>query len=313
MFAVDEDRHSTANLVRLSRLEPGLMVENFISEAHRRRNQSTKSFRSAMSEHRQRLMELLRNDNGSPGGHLALLGAGNANDVDLSELVNHYDSVTLIDLDEDALRLAFKELSLEQRTKVTCLGGVDVTGIFASLASADTSSRDGVRSIIRQTMSARLPSNKRFDVVASTCLISQLIDSINMVMPAQHPLYLELVLAVRNRHIEQIAELLVSGGKGVLISDFVASETAPELATLKTSQLLAAAQNWIRQNNFFTGCNPNAIHQFLADSSKRLEIVGVTMKGPWRWDIGTKMFAVFAAVFDKREGSSSKRRSQPTI
>jgi hypothetical protein len=83
-----------------------------------------------------------------------------------------------------------------------------------------------------------------------------------MALPTEHPRCVELVMAVRNRHLEIILELLNPRGVGVLVTDFVATETAPELAQLDELLLPRAAAKWIEERNFFTGANPFAIRDY---------------------------------------------------
>ncbi len=129
-------------------------------------------------------------------------------------------------------------------------------------------------------------------------MLTQLIDSIYMALPTDHPRCVELVMTVRNRHLEIILELLHPGGVGVLVTDFVATETAPELAQLDELLLPQAARHWIEQRNFFTGANPFAIRDYYNQSRQPGPFAeDVQVKGPWRWDIGAKQLAVSAVTF----------------
>ena len=67
------------------------------------RNEQSRDGWQRFGSHRSKVMSLLRSA-ASPGSRLGLLGAGNANDVDLNELTGLYRSIDLIDLDLAALR-----------------------------------------------------------------------------------------------------------------------------------------------------------------------------------------------------------------
>ena len=65
----------------------------------------------------------------------------------------------------------------------------------------------------------------RFEVVASMCLLTQIIDSVvSITGPGAVPL--ELVGALRQRHLRLLAELLLPGGIGILVTDFALSRAA---------------------------------------------------------------------------------------
>ena len=80
--------------------------------------------------------------------------------------------------------------------------------------------RESIAHCIREArVFAGLPVLGRFEVVASMCLLSQIIDSVvSMTGPGAVPL--ELVRALRQRHLRLLAELLLPGGAGILVTDF---------------------------------------------------------------------------------------------
>ena len=134
-------------------------------------------------------------------------------------------------------------------------------------------------------------------------MLTQLIDSVYMALPTEHPRCIELVMSVRDRHLEIILELLKPGGVGVLVTDFVATETAPELAQLDELLLPYAAAKWIEERNFFTGANPFAIRDYYNRSRGPGPCTSdAQVKGPWRWDLGAKQLAVSAVTFQRSIG-----------
>jgi hypothetical protein len=207
----------------------------------------------------------------------------------------------LVDLDQRALARAVEQLPPQCASRVEQKGGVDLTGILTKLSSwtgGSPLSDTELTATIETGRTAPAPDDGTFDVVGSMCVLTQLIDSIYLGLGKAHPRGIELVLAVRNRHLEVMIELLKPGGVGVLVTDFVSTETAPEIARLGEAQFPAAALEWLERRNFFTGANPFAIRDFfrsLATTGWAVEDVGVT--APWRWDIGAKQFAVSAVTF----------------
>jgi hypothetical protein len=85
-----------------------------------------------------------------------------------------------------------------------------------------------------------------------------------------------------------------------LVTDFVSTETAPELAWLPEDRIPEAAIQWINQRNFFTGANPYAISEHLQKlAGPDLAVRNVQVFPAWRWNIGSKQFAVSAVTFQR--------------
>lgn len=246
-------------------------------------------------------MQLLAAARAVAGPSLCILGAGNGNDVELGELADEFERVALVDIDDQALARGVERLTADQWRHVELHAPIDLTGVLPILEAwkvGTAFANEELASAIAVARAARPAISGEFDVVASTGVLSQLLDSVYLGVPVDHPWRAELVLAVRNRHLEIMIELLRQGGVGVLIADFVATETAPELARLDDSQIPAAAVHWINERNFFTGANPYAIRDFLvglANDGHAVENVDVSPA--WRWDIGAKQMAVSAVTF----------------
>jgi hypothetical protein len=132
--------------------------------------------------------------------------------------------------------------------------------------------------------------------VASLCLLSQLADAVVKTVGADHPRLLDVVQAVRRRHLRLMLDHLRPGGLLVLVTDFVSSDTCPELLTVNPGEFPAAADRWIRARNFFTGLNPHVLHQALAVEPPLAERVAqAQLVRPWRWQFSERRaFAVCA-------------------
>lgn len=276
------------------------MPAHSIFDEHLRRNRTTRERWEAMASHRARVMELLEAARGRGGKSLCLLGVGNGNDVDLSQLTVEFEQITLVDLDLEALRIAVERVPKESSGSTILHGSVDLTGILPILeAWRNEQPADAeISSAIGQASSASVPDVSTYDVVASTCVLTQLIDSVCLALPTNHPRFLAFLMAVRNRHLEMIVGLLHPGGTGIVVSDFVSTATAPELATLEDQQIPQAAEMWLKRGNFFTGANPYSIRDYL---QKIASIEDVQVLKPWRWNIGARQFAVSGVVFQRRD------------
>jgi len=259
-----------------------------------------------MASHRARVMRLIEEARGESGKSLCAMGPGNGNDIELAKLARDFEKIALVDLDEAALARAVARLDENLVGRVQRYCPIDLSGILPVLDSwvrHRNPSDAEISAVMRSALAAPRPDVGCFDVVASTCMLTQLIDSVYMALPTEHPRCVELVMAVRNRHLEIILELLNPGGVGVLVTDFVATETAPDLAQLDELLLPRAALKWIEERNFYTGANPFAIRDYYNRSREPgPRAVDAQVKGPWRWEIGAKQLAVCAVTF-RRSGN----------
>jgi hypothetical protein len=233
---------------------------------------------------------------------LCILGAGNGNDLDLSLLVPRYGKVTLVDLDADALQHAAARVSNQQYPSVETIAGVDLSGILDLLAQwpgQPLPSQTIDQAVKRLSRIGPTSVLGRYDVVASTCLLSQMIDSVVERLGPDHPQLVEVTLTLRDSHLKLLRELTVASGTALLITDFVSSDTLPSLSTVTDQSLEGLLVQAIDQRNFFTGLNPAVLAQRLGDAS----VVGgravIELSRPWRWQLGDRTFAVAAISMTK--------------
>ena len=110
-----------------------------------------------------------------------------------------------------------------------------------------------------------------------------------------HPRCLEMIAAVRIRHLRLLIETIRPGGRAVLITDFVSSVTCPGLAEVDEAELGEFAARLVRDRNFFTGLNPWVLQTlFTRDPWLAANVAGVRMTPPWLWHFPTRLYAVCA-------------------
>ncbi|OAI53452.1 hypothetical protein AYO47_00815 [Planctomyces sp. SCGC AG-212-M04] len=260
-------------------------------------NQSTRSHWESFAFQRQRVTELLvKPDQGA--GRLCILGAGNCNDLDLPTLIAEFDQVVLVDLDREALMRGTAALSIKTGDRLCCLADTDVTGALPRIATWSPATRLEAEDLEALAAGARVsdwPPRPQFDVVASTCLLSQLVGSLVHSLTDRHPQFLDAVRAIRTGHFRTLASLLRPGGRAVFISDVVSSDTLPELRSQvaqDSHRLVAAA---ISVGNFFTGLNPRVVHALLnSDPVVAPLFKDATFVPPWVWHCGPRSYAVYA-------------------
>lgn len=201
-----------------------------------------------------------------------MLGAGNCNDLDLQQLSADFASVSLVDLDREALEAAVKR---QHATGVRLIAPFDLTGVLDRLDSGP----NVILKRLGEPASVDMPGSP-FDVVASCCVLTQMLQSIEDAGLAT----VEPILALRRRHLRQLWDLTRAGGAFVLATDVVSTTTAPDLNDIPEPMLGNRLERLIAERNFFTGANPAAIWQDLLDEFAP-QGAGLASHGPWIWPL----------------------------
>jgi hypothetical protein len=111
---------------------------------------------------------------------------------------------------------------------------------------------------------------------------------------------LDLLAAVRRGHLRLMNRLAAPGGRLLLITDFVSTDSAPELAAAAEADLPALARRLIESGNFFHGLNPAVLATVWRndqDLSSQTANLQVTL--PWRWNFGVRQYLVTAFQAEK--------------
>ncbi len=281
---------------------------NWLLAEHQRRNQTTLDANSLFEPHRQRVMQLLMQVAGPTSGRLCVLGSGNCNDLDLIVLLNAFEELVLVDVDRATTELAITTgLKGSQPERIHVAESTDVTGVFKRLQAADVKElgASAAAEILKLlTITLQLPLSP-FDCVVSTCLLSQLIDSVVLALGTDHPSVVPIILALRKQHLRTVVHNLSAGGRGLLVFDFVSSHSLPGLMQIDDSRLNQTLIEAINAKNFFTGLNPFAVQAELQTHSDFAGLINdIRLHPPWRWDIGEKQFAVSAISFRRSSAAS---------
>ncbi|MEE3369419.1 MAG: hypothetical protein VX346_08760 [Planctomycetota bacterium] len=261
------------------------------------RNRDSRNTWQRYAEHRQHVMELLCESSENDCRSICIWGAGNANDLDLNLLLDVFSKVHLVDLDQEALLFALEQQSLHTTPTVILHGGVDLLGIseFISNTAAEQQNPAAVDRLLQHFRTPPAPPCERCDVVTSVCLLSQLIEAIANLVGAGHPRLPELVTAVRCHHLLGLLQATEPGGRAILITEILSSDTFPKLTAIPKPSLRNALVQQINMRNFYTGLNP-AILESLAEREPAIGRLcnGIAAHPPWRWDFGPRTYAVTA-------------------
>ena len=233
--------------------------------------------------HREAVADLICQPPQPASARLCILGAGNCNDLDLARFTGRFARVDLVDLDREAMAKGVQRQSPPAPGRISLHRGVDLTGILKTLATWERHrpGRESIAHCIREARAfAGLPFPGRFRVAASMCLLSQIIDSIVSVTGPK-ALPLELVGALRQRHLQMLAELLVPGGVGFLVTDF-ALETGGGRPPRKASRTSGGAP--APPDEAFLGLNPQELRASLSnDAVLRTQVRHARMSPTWLW------------------------------
>ena len=144
-----------------------------VIDLQRRCNLASANRWGPFSAHRRRVTALAL---AAGGGTLAVLGAGNSNDLDLARLAEAFREIHLVDLDGDALGRARARQRPDVAERLVLHGGVDLSGALGALpAYARTPPTEEALAALPGLAVARvlaaLPGP--FDAVVSTCCLGQ--------------------------------------------------------------------------------------------------------------------------------------------
>jgi hypothetical protein len=282
------------------------------------RNRASRELWQCFAPHRQRVTELIVGgvppDARSP--RLTILGAGNCNDLDLARLRQRFDAIQLVDCDLEAVQQGIQRQGLTVDPAITLLGPVDLSGIADQIQSWSPDQPPSAQEIDRaRTAAASAAAVTSFppsNVVASVCLLSQILERLILALGPEHPRLLELVHPVRHAHLRLMIDQLYPGGIGLLITDVVSSETAPQIVEAQPLTLPGLLRELIARRNFFTGLNPAVIHSLLTTDPLLVpHVEQVAIHAPWIWDLGSRVYAVYAAQFRRRPSDRETASAAP--
>ena len=229
---------------------------------------------------------------------ITVLGAGNCLDLDLKVLGGQFDLVRLVDIDQNAVEYGV-EAQLGISNSVRIIAPMDLAAPLASLVANDVETADACESVCLQ-LAHTLPilPTEPTDVVVSACALSQIMESLAQLIPADHPAFLDFLQALRRGHLRRMLQLLKPNGRGVFVTDLVSSETAPELSAIDIAQLPRFLAECLLSSNFFSGLNPGLVLQDLKTEPGLAEFCrDVQIHPPWQWQLGPRSYAVYAVDF----------------
>lgn len=262
-------------------------------------------FRASFEGHRKKVTALLAERARTPDARLCLLGAGNANDVDLGALLERYAEVHLVDLDPEALGRAAATVSEQHAAKLVRHAPVDVSGVLDRLErwGAMKLTPEELMDHPRATAKALLDATGGpFDVVASTCILTQIQRAPVAVLGDAHRLFEAVRHTLTVTHLRVLHALARPGGTALLVTDVSADRIAALPEDDGTTDLVPLVSRLVQERNVFQVANPELIHAVVNDDpvlSKELRASAVL--DAWFWLNGpNNRFLVYALELARR-------------
>lgn len=264
-------------------------------------NRASQTSWRAFAAHREQITSRLET---AAGSSLCVLGAGNCNDLDLVRLTARWEQIRLVDIDAEAMQAGVANQfhtagGMGKRERIE-FSACDLTGTLeqchavAQVPSSENFAR------LRGAL-AGLPAVGQlggpYTAVASTCLLSQLITILQRAVGEASPELRPLVELVRLQHLRTVAELTAPGGTAVLFTDFVSSDTQPQLVDAPEMVM----ERVVREQGCFPGMNPLLIQRLLGEAPlASYWAEPPAMSAPWVWDLGPRSYLVTAITCRRR-------------
>ena len=231
---------------------------------------------------------------------LCVLGAGNCADLELEQLAQCYQTVHLVDLDAEALQRAFDGLSAASRERVELHGGVDLTGMLDKLErwkrlEITPQELMGHPGNASQAISDAVGGP--FDVVASTCVLTQMQLSVLNALTDSHQLFQAVRHTVSVTHFRTLSRLTRVGGRCFFVTDLVSTERLSEGGDLTEESPRDLYERALKEGNLIYVAHPKLLEAVLRDDpTLRREVTLGSERDVWLWQQGPdRTFVVYAA------------------
>ncbi|MFM7845569.1 MAG: hypothetical protein ACKPEY_15220 [Planctomycetota bacterium] len=315
-----------------------------------RANHETRNSWTSCAAQRQQVTRLIREQIEWQYAHrphlsplrIAILGAGNGNDLDLEELTSFGRSpaeldptngpvpsrlsgeqsaaavrLHLFDLDEGAIGSIRQRQPRANWSAIDCHAPIDLSGLDTITTNVGATNM-GAENMGAENMGATemstaisaseqvaervraLSKQKDFDLVVSTCLLSQIMEGVVHELGGWHDDYLPLIQQLRTEHLRLLFHCTRPGGTILFITDFVSSDSCDELHRIAPQALPELVQQLIAQRNFFTGLNPAVLARFWSsDAVTGLQVEQVRVTQPWLWNPGPRVYVVCGFIVSR--------------
>lgn len=281
-------------------------------EEQRASNVSGLPYYDAFASHRWHQTELIQGlglkSEGLGGQRLCVLGAGNAYDLDLEALLTRFAEVHLVDIDAAALRGARARVPEGPRQRLLAHAPVDLSGWFQHLE------RWGKMQVTPQELMAAPATGAKgiaaavpgpFDVVVSTCLLTQLQLSLLQLIGERHQLFVALREFLTLTHLRTLAALTKPGGRALLVTDLCEKAVFPAGRPQDDADLQPLMQELVTAGHVIHSSHPELIKITLGDDPVLARTFSpAEVSAPWLWQNGPeRCFLVYGLLLAQQLGA----------
>jgi len=272
-------------------------------DLHAQNNRATAASWERFASHRSQVTELLR---AAGGETVAILGAGNCNDVDLELLGRQFREIHLVDIDRAAIERACQWQAPGLASSLVTHAPVDLSGCLEVLPRyrnevpdltelAEWSKNAAARAFGAVTMT--------FDTVASVCMLSQLMHACAVGLGVENPCLQVIACATAVAHLRSLVRMVQPGGTAILITDVVSSATFPfEERLARGAEPLDLLAQVDKLDATFSGTGPSFTLEIMSgdvEIAAALEPPRLVTPWVWRFNDETRYF-VYALVAKKK-------------
>lgn len=254
----------------------------------------------AFAGHRRHLTAVLARG-ATAGSRLGVLGAGNANDLDLPALLAAHREVHLVDIDAEALARGVMHQGVAGHPGLRLHGGVDLTATLSVLSGWAPISAVGPADLAAladwpaSRAGAILPGG--FDRVASTCLMSQILETAAHALGRSHGQLAAVEAALVTGHLRLLARLAEPEGEAWLVGEVVSSDTLAGLPAIPRDELAGLLARIGREGDHFRGMHPGQLLAALRADPEVGALAAARTLAPWRWRLHDRTYLVAALGF----------------
>ena len=235
-----------------------------------------------------------------------IIGPGCGAHLNLTQLLDHFTEVQLIDVTQEGLDLNLQAQSIDAeklQTDVlsdfagitTVLGQLQKTSATQELKFHDV--QEGIEAAMHL---APWPVAGKVDIVLATEGLGMALSATAAIVGHQHPSLPDFHHAIRLTHAREILRILKPGGYGILVNQLMSSKVMPSLPNIPEEKLDWVMSEVIQKNGGPTGTSPTQIRDLLLhDQAIKHELAHVHMLTPWIFDTGPVQFAMSGVSFCK--------------
>lgn len=273
-------------------------------EQQRVSNSSAVAHFETFREHRRRTTRLI--EAAATGGRetLCVLGAGNAYDLELEQLLTTFGRVHLVDIDPDAVARARARLPEELRARLFTHAPLDLSGMFH-----DIERWERMQVTPQELMRAPGAGAKRiagalpgpFDVVASCCLLTQLQLTLLMLLGDRHQLFVALRELLTLTHLRTLAALTKPQGHALLITDLCEAKAFPSGRPRGDDDLAPLMDELVGTGHVIHSSHPELLELTVTrDPVLSLAFGPAERSLPWLWQNGPeRRFLVYGLTLPR--------------